>query len=68
MTPASVFKVLSEAAPHAHIINLDERMKTFAGNLSADLAMRNPPAFLNEDIVGYKVIDEQSFSDQVQVQ
>jgi hypothetical protein len=46
---------------HPHIIDVDERMANFSGNLSDDKLMRRPISFLTSEVVGYKLIDADSF-------
>ena len=64
VTLASYFRVIKEAVNHAHVIDIDERQRHFDGNLSADATakmMRKPPAYINEKLVGYKLIDANNF-------
>lgn len=64
VTLKSMLRVMKEAVHTVHIVDLDKRMEHFRGNLSDDSSMRKPPSYLTEDIVGYKLINENNFLDQ----
>ena len=56
---------MKEATRHPHILDLDERLKTFSGDMSDGSYPLRPPSYFTDELIGYKLIGSQSFKDQV---
>ena len=57
-------QIMKDGMYHPHALEIDSRLEKFSGNLSDGSYPLVAPAYLNEDIVGFKLVGPDSFSDQ----
>ena len=60
-TLRSIFQVMKEAVYHPHAIDLDKRLADFSGNFNDKSYRVGPPAYLSEELLGYKLIGPDTF-------
>ena len=54
---------MKESLYHPHFLDLDSRMKSFDGNVPKSF-ISNPPSYMTEEILGFKLIGLESFKNQ----
>ena len=52
---------MKEAVYHPHAIDLDNRLVDFSGNFNDKSYRVGPPAYLSEELLGYKLIGPDTF-------
>jgi len=60
----TVMRIMKDGMFHPHALEIDSRLENFTGTMSDGSYPLQPPSYLTEDLIGFKLIGPDSFKDQ----